>query len=167
MVGVRRSWELPVTHALANPLLPGDPGDEMPDFSLWETDVARDKGHLRVQVCGKLPRLSLCLPSSLRHAFPIPLQVLVHPADSFPSSSPTASPTLSCSPVHFCHRTADCGGWFLLVWFWWKVLSCVRGPLWLQADVQLPSVCQEDAQGIGKITKYSLLSAMTKCRMQI
>lgn len=45
--------------------------------------------------------------------------------------------------------------------------SHVWEDLWLQADVQLPSVCQEDSWGTGKITKYSLLSVMTKCQMQI
>lgn len=65
-MGVRRSWELPVTRALASPLVPSDPGDEVPDFALWETDVVRDKGHLHIQICGKLPvpsqQSQICLP---------------------------------------------------------------------------------------------------------
>lgn len=85
---------------------------EMPDYSPWETDEVRDKGHLHVQVCGKLPCLSLCLSSGLRPAFPILLWLSAY---SFPSSSPALFPTLSSSPVHYYEGATDFGGSFLLV----------------------------------------------------
>lgn len=96
-------------------LLPSNPGDEMPDYSLWETDEVRDKGHLHVQVCGKLSCVSLCLSSGLRPAFPIPQWVLVLPTYSLPSSSPAPFPILSSSPVHYYDGATDFGGSFLLL----------------------------------------------------
>lgn len=41
----------------------------MTDCPTWDTDVATDKSHLHVQVCGKLPHLSFSLPTDLRHTF--------------------------------------------------------------------------------------------------
>lgn len=107
------------------------------------------------------------------------LQVLIHTSNGFPPSSSTPFPIsdltwhswaaviLPCSHLHHCHCTTGFGGSFLLFWFWWQVLSRARGPLWLPTDAQPLSVCQEDAWGIGKTTKYSLLSAVTKCQMWI
>lgn len=128
-------------------LLPSYPGDEMPDYSPWETDEVRDKGHLHVQVCGKLPHLSLCFSSGLRLAFPIPLWVLVLPAFPFPSRSPAPFPSLSSSPVHYYDGAADFGGSFfvgqaLMI----GVLMCEKTSLASGSHLSVKKIHEEQAR---------------------